>query len=332
MTPLINYAKGFIYGSNPLEVLEKCKASDRELLSLKQSVEELHLQLAEIQKQLGKTPSPREEREKQLLHILRDMAPAWNLDPKNIFLEVNNTFYEYVFVRQMTETGGRIEIPPYYLLKASDLTDFAVSGPSDPKLFDEEFLKKAKCHIETILEIKDSQKLGFFDKQALRIFLVSMRDPEKWEAAKLFIFGHELEHLRLHHLYDRFARSDTNERFSALAVSCALFAYLYSSGKSVPRSLAWASVAGLVSKWAMTKWCEQRIKEVQEAAADKAAVEKTHSLEGFTHYLTTIVECNKASRHASKIYSTFFCSQGEWRLVHLFSRYISYAGRIKSLK
>lgn len=332
MTPLINYAKGFIYGSNPLEELEKRKSLDREVLSLKQSIEGLQMERAPIEKRLGKTPSLREEREKQLLYTLRDMAPAWNLDPKNIFLEVNNTFYEYVFVAQMTETGGRIEVPPYYLLKAADLTDFAVSGPYDPKLFDEEFLKRAKCHIETILEIKDSPKLRFFDKQALRIFLVLMRDPEKWEAAKLFIFGHELEHLRLHHTYDDIVRSDTNEKFSALAVSCALFAYLYSSGKSIPRSLVWASVAGLTAKWTLTKWSEGRYKETKEFAADKGSAEKTQKIEGFAHYLTTIIECNKASRQASKIYSTCFTTDGEWRLYSLFSRYASYAGRLKSLK
>lgn len=245
------------------------------------------------------------------------------------FLIVNEEFYNFAFASQVTEKGGLIKVSTCFLLKASDLHDFTVDGPTDPRLFDDQFLEQAKSHIEQMLEIKNPGRLMIFNKQDLRIFLVMMKDPAKWEEAKLFILGHELEHLRLKHSYDSDVQNYGKEKIIAFSMSTALFAWLCVSGTSIPYSLCWTSVAGLVSKWALISWKKWHLTETHELEADNGARDKIKKVDGWNHFLTTIRECNKASRHTSTILSLAFTAKGEWFPLGQLTRYGSFSARLQ---
>lgn len=345
MANVINYFNSFFSNSN---ILEKRKQHDAAWLNTLQSHEEretkinnqiknfekLNARLKELDSS-HEVPSKsdpsalKNERKERVLEMIRGYATQLGFERKNIHISIQDGLYVSAEAQQVTEKGGLILVYSLLLLEPSDLVDFQITGVNDPKLFDDQFLERAKKHIEKILDIKEENRLAIINKKELGLFLFLAQDPEKWEKAKKFIFCHELEHIYQKHTYKKLENQQPTGTYLATSISTSLLGYFGVLEQILPTSLLWTVAVASTSKWMWTRWNESCGRHANELEADWGAVKQLKNIEGIDYMIKTKMEFNKVARTSSSFFSLIYNSQGE-SLFDKFGGYPSLQERLKN--
>ena len=132
----------------------------------------------------------------KIVSIINDLFKQHN-EPKKILLLLT---HEFIAIPRTYD--NRIYIPRIFLLEPNDFCNELKELQDKPSLLeDDHYLERIADTSYACLDRKRaSRPLTRFEKEMLRTFLKFIQDPQKSEAAKKFILGHEAAHIQKSHL------------------------------------------------------------------------------------------------------------------------------------
>jgi hypothetical protein len=247
---------------------------------------------------------------------------AKRIDPGLQYLQLSASLNKSIVAVPSARTSI-IHIPYLFLIKTEDLpAQLRLNGWDDPRLESDEYLEQAARWTKRFLGL-EREKLDLMKKEALKIFLKFINDPELSEKAKEFILNHEIAHI----FYDHrsYANIQSNIRHSlrskktltAMGLIILTSLCLFARTSLSPYLILPSRTTIFVSLLAMQVISQIRLSHKEERGADLLAAKISKDIaQGGAYLFKVFKEHQKKARHRHPFLRLVYSPSGNNRALY----------------